>query len=59
MKSTREEHTKEIIESIRDNMIGTKDFTWVLIPLFSDIAMNLASIADSLEKNNELFQDID
>jgi hypothetical protein len=55
MESTREEHTKEIIENIRDNMIGTKDFTWVLIPLFSDIAMNLASIADSLEKNNELF----
>ena len=50
MESIREKHTKEIINGIHDNLSGTKDFTWTLIPLFSDIAMNLASIADSLEK---------
>ena len=53
MESAREKHTEEIIESIRSNMMGTKDFTWTLVPIFSDIAMNLASIADSLEKINK------
>ena len=45
-----ENHTREVIEALNSNVYGTEQTATLLVPLLAEISLNLAVIADILNR---------
>ena len=48
-----ENHTREVLEAVKGNTYWTQDMTTLLVPLLAEVALNLAVIADVLNRINQ------
>ena len=48
-----ENHTREVVEAVKGSTYGTQDMTTLLVPLLAEVALNLAVIADVLNRINQ------
>ena len=45
-----ENHTREVVDAVKSEVYGTEHMETLMVPLLAEVALNLAAIADVLNR---------